>query len=460
MNFKSKQEAIKYYVDGGMTEEDAKKLVDSNAKTKSLPDKAEAGKVQVIKAEEVLKDYQDLSGKTTSLESEIKELNTKVEDLSAENKAVKEELAKRKSEVSVNEKDDLSFGYKSIEEFAKDTFLAAKSGEKPEKLKKMGETLDNMKAVGSPTASTFVDEDGGFLIPTEFSPELLKIEKENGDFYNRARQIDLGTNSLTVPTIDGFDESSGVLFGNVVALWRKELDELTAKNPKFGEVTLKLNKLTGLAYVSDEMMEDSPVSVNGMLTDLFGQAMAYAKDKAMISGSGAGQPLGILNSPAKITVSANGAANTILAQDVIDMYVRAHGRDEDLVWIANRNTLPQLYLMTVDVGTGGGIVWMPGNSMAGGLHQSMLGIPIIFSDHAKSLGTEGDLMLVNWKQYLWGKKSGGGVKAATSIHLKFDFDQVAFRITERVDGQVWWKSARTPENGSTTSPIVTLATRS
>ena len=205
MNFKSKQEAIKYYVDGGMTEEDAKKLVDSNAKTKSLPDKAEAGKVQVIKAEEVLKDYQDLSGKTTSLESEIKELNTKVEDLSAENKAVKEELAKRKSEVSVNEKDDLSFGYKSIEEFAKDTFLAAKSGEKPEKLKKMGETLDNMKDAGSPTASTFVDEDGGFLIPTEFSPELLKIEKENGDFYNRARQIDLGTNSLTVPTIDGFD---------------------------------------------------------------------------------------------------------------------------------------------------------------------------------------------------------------------------------------------------------------
>ena len=249
--------------------------------------------MQVIKAEEVLKDYQDLSGKTTSLESEIKELNTKVEDLSAENKAVKEELAKRKSEVSVNEKDDLSFGYKSIEEFAKDTFLAAKSGEKPEKLKKMGETLDNMKDAGSPTASTFVDEDGGFLIPTEFSPELLKIEKENGDFYNRARQIDLGTNSLTVPTIDGFDESSGVLFGNVVALWRKELDALTAKNPKFGEVTLKLNKLTGLAYVSDEMMEDSPVSVNGMLTDLFGQAMAYAKDKAMITGSGAGQPLGI-----------------------------------------------------------------------------------------------------------------------------------------------------------------------
>jgi hypothetical protein len=46
------------------------------------------------------------------------------------------------------------------------------------------------------------------------------------------------------------------------------------------------------------------------------------------------------------------------------------------------------------------------------------------------------------------------------MHLKFDYAQSAFRMIFELDGQPFLNSVITPYKGSTTtSPIVTLATR-
>ncbi len=458
MEFKSKKEARDYMIKGGMTPEKAKTYVDENHK--DLPENPE---MKVIKKEEVQGEFDNIDtrigGVEESVESAVDIANKTQEDITV----IKNELVKlnRDGGIEVHTKVDETFGYSCMEEFAIELVMSDKQGEKTEKLVKMGETIDRMKAVGSPTMSTFLDDNGGFLIPPEFSNQILEVEVENNDFFKRATSIPMSSNSITVPYVDGFDQSSGVIFGNVLALWAKELDALTGKNPKFGTITLTLNKLTGLAYASSEMIEDSPQSIAGMLTRMFGTAMGYATDKALYAGTGAGQPLGILNAAAKVEVPKEGGqpALTIVPANIVKMFSRAWGRMSDFVWVANKNVIPQLYLMTVDVGTGGTVAWMPGNSMAGSPHQTLMGIPLIFSDHAKSLGTAGDIALVNWKHYLVGEKTGRGLQSAVSIHLKFDFDQSVFKITKRLDGQPWWKTVRTPENGATLAPVVTLAAR-
>jgi hypothetical protein len=50
---------------------------------------------------------------------------------------------------------------------------------------------------------------------------------------------------------------------------------------------------------------------------------------------------------------------------------------------------------------------------------------------------------------------------ASSIHLRFDYDQTAFRFVFRIDGQPWWPTAATPlyATSDTLSPFVTLAER-
>lgn len=46
------------------------------------------------------------------------------------------------------------------------------------------------------------------------------------------------------------------------------------------------------------------------------------------------------------------------------------------------------------------------------------------------------------------------------MHLRFDYDEAAFRLVFRLDGQPWWASALTPYQGSAAqSCFVTLAGR-
>jgi HK97 family phage major capsid protein len=117
--------------------------------------------------------------------------------------------------------------------------------------------------------------------------------------------------------------------------------------------------------------------------------------------------------------------------------------------------------MSLTVGTGGVPVFMPANGAAGRPFDTLFGLPLIWNRQCKTLGTVGDIVLCDWSQYLVGLKAGqAGMQMATSIHIKFDYLQTAFRFSFRMDGQPWWKQAlQPPESEKTLSPFITLATR-
>ncbi len=67
-------------------------------------------------------------------------------------------------------------------------------------------------------------------------------------------------------------------------------------------------------------------------------------------------------------------------------------------------------------------------------------------------------MCVNWGEYLVGTLQG--IQMAESIHVRFENNERAFRITIRQGGEPWWRSDMTPVNSTATlSPYVALATR-
>ena len=84
-----------------------------------------------------------------------------------------------------------------------------------------------------------------------------------------------------------------------------------------------------------------------------------------------------------------------------------------------------------------------------------MGKPLLWTEKAQTLGTAGDIALVDLSQYIIGEK--GGLQVATSIHFKFDYDQQSFRFVLRYDGQPTWSSALTPlRSSSTLSPFIVL----
>ena len=302
---------------------------------------------------------------------------------------------------------------------------------------------------------------GGFLVPEEFRPDLMQIPLEQSVIRPRAFTMPMASNTLRIPSIKDTSHASN-LFGGVSASWGSEGEDVSSSTnqPAFGQVVLDAKKLTGYTVISNELVQDSAIAIETLLTRLFGQAISYFEDVAFISGTGAGQPQGILNSECLISVAkeTGQAATTIVKENLDKMYSRMLPSSlGNSVWLAHNDTFPQLASLSQAVGTGGGPVWV--SNVAGGPPNSIYGRPIIFTEKAATLGTVGDIMLVDLSYYLIGDRQA--LTTSASPHVRFTTQETVFLFSERLDGRMWLDSALTPRNGSNTvSPAVALATRS
>ena len=348
-------------------------------------------------------------------------------------------------------------GFKSMIHFAHDIYKAGEGGRQSSEL---------LTGWGTKTAGPLEigdDSQGGYLVPTEFLATLLEKAQEAAIVRSRALFIPMATNSISIPYVAESSRADS-LFGGVIIYHPAEAGSKTASKPLFGKLTLTLKKLVGLVYASDELLEDSPISIAPMINRMFPAAIAFTEDEEFINGTGAGQALGVMNSGCLVTVAKEGgqALKTIVYNNIVKMWSRLFSPSMgNSIWIANNDTFPQLATMALAVGTGGSVAYMPAGGLSGSPYATLMGRPLIMTEHCQTLGTTGDLILCDWSQYLIGGKSGSPIKTASSIHLKFDYDETAFRFVLRYDGQPWWKTTLTPKHSTLTlSPFVALATRS
>ena len=128
-------------------------------------------------------------------------------------------------------------------------------------------------------------------------------------------------------------------------------------------------------------------------------------------------------------------------------------------WFINNSVWEQIWSLNEPVGTGGVPMFIPAGGLTDTPAGTLLGRPIIPIEQAEALGTKGDVILADWSRYLlFGK---GGIRSASSIHVYFDTDEVAFRWTWRINGEPADQAPVTQYKGSTTiSPFVVLDNRS
>ena len=303
-------------------------------------------------------------------------------------------------------------------------------------------------------------DQGGFLVPEAFRAELLALALEASVVRQRATVIPMGGLTVRMPTIRDTSHASTV-YGGISGQWIAEAGSIsgTTNEPTFSQVALTAKKLTGYTRVSNELMADSAIALEAALRTMFGEGIAYFEDDAFIAGSGAGQPVGVLNAGALVSVAkeTGQAASTVVWENIVKMFSRMHpaslGR---AVWYCNPDVLPQLAAMSLTVGTGGAPVWVANG--ANGLPPTFLGRPLIYTEKAETLGTAGDIVFADFSKYLIGDRQS--LEVSSSIHERFTNDQTTWRFIHRVDGRPWVDSALTPRNGSNTlSPFVALAAR-
>ena len=305
-----------------------------------------------------------------------------------------------------------------------------------------------------------VGSEGGFLVPEEFRAELLMLALEMAVVRPRARVIPMAGLRVLIPAIRDTSHATSV-FGGVQASWLGESADLsTVREPTFMQIALTARKLTGYTRASNELIADSAISLESIIGQLFPQAIAYFEDEAFMNGTGAGQPLGIINADALISVAkeTGQAATTLVYENLIKMFARMLPQSLNrAVWVMHPDTFPQLATLSLAVGTGGSAVWL--SNAAGGAPATILGRPVVFSEKCQTLGTAGDVYFADFGYYLIGDRMA--LQMASSPHVRFNNDETVWRFTQRVDGRPWVVAALTPRYGtSTMSPFVAVATRS
>ncbi len=307
-----------------------------------------------------------------------------------------------------------------------------------------------------------VPQDGGFLVQQDFSNELLKMAHNTGVLANLTRKqpISAQSNSIKITGVDETSRTAGNRWGGIRGYWASEAETKTKSKPKFRIIELGLNKLIGLVYLTDELLQDT-VALESFVTQGFAEEFGFLIDDSIINGNGVGMPQGILNSNTLVSVSkeTGQAATTIVAENIEKMYSRIFSSSiGNAKWYTNQDCWPQIFQLHHAVGTGGVPMFIPAGGLTNTPSGTLMGLKIQPIEQCQTLGTKGDVILADLGQYVTADKNP--MTSASSIHVKFLTDQLALRFVYRFDGQPIWSSALTPYKGTNTvSPFVTLNAR-
>jgi HK97 family phage major capsid protein len=278
-------------------------------------------------------------------------------------------------------------------------------------------------------ASENVNADGGYAVPDQYATTIFNDILSQDSLFNDCFTIPMISNNLKLPALNYTKQGS---FG-VTAYWEGEAAPIPMSKWNLRQPQLTLNKLTALTPVTSELLEDG-IAVDSTINFLASQAITYSLNDAIINGTGAGQPTGVVGHGSTLNLTRT-TSNVVVSADVIGMDSGFIGDENRAQWLISKADVnPQL--LTIQDANGRYLYFAPGSFGDVKGPANMLGKRVRPLINCQPLGTSGDIILWDPKSYVIGYKASGVTKAM-SIHLYFATDQVAYRWTMRVDGRPW-----------------------
>lgn len=324
--------------------------------------------------------------------------------------------------------------------------------------------VDPRLLAGATGLNQQIPSEGGFLVAPEIASTIW--DEMNADRLALLPRTDSYTvtgESAILPANAETSRVQGSLYGGLRAYWISEADQITKSKPTFRQIRLEPQSCAVLAYGTEKLLANAGPVLEQYLTRAAAAAITHLVNQAIVEGTGAGQPKGLLTSGSVVSVAKESgqAAASVLPENVAKMWARLHPiARENAVWLYHSSVEPALDTLAT-------VVKNSSSENVGGYAakvfdpelRTLKGRPILPCDFCAVLGTVGDLILVDLKSYATATR--GTIETALSMHVRFDYAESAFRFMFAVDGQTWLQSAITPAKGSDTlSTVVTLATRS
>ncbi len=220
------------------------------------------------------------------------------------------------------------------------------------------------RMVPDETRALIVGDDvkGGYLAPAEFQTEVIRGIVEISPIRQAVRVGSTSAGSVILPK----------LTGRPTASWVGEDEERPETTMTYGQLEIPMHELACYIDVSQRLLEDSAINVDGEIASELSQEFALKEGSAFSNGDGAKKPVGVQRTVGVAEV-VNGHATNLNADKLIAMmYALPAQYRNNASWLMNNTSLG--IVRTLKDGNGN-YLWQP--SYQAGQPSTLLGRPII-----------------------------------------------------------------------------------
>lgn len=292
---------------------------------------------------------------------------------------------------------------------------------------------------------------GGVLVPEEYSANLIELTFQESPILSRLTRMPVGAPSGRIPSLDYYaapTAGSGqtAAAAGMTVTTTAEGATLTETQPSFEEIQWNVHKIGGYVEVTKELMDDSPMAIEAIIRQRSSMAIDSKLVRNVLRGSGAGEPLGILNANAAVGVTP-ASDNAFGEADALNMVAKLKTVNNRVAWLMHPSIIPDFANFTA---SNADLVDWNMN-----IRGSLLGYPIYYSEHLPLANASGAVILADLSAYYLFERSG--LQVAYSEHAAFTSEKGTWRFSLRADGQPAFKSAisgANPGSAYTQSPFV------
>ena len=268
---------------------------------------------------------------------------------------------------------------------------------------------------------------GGFLVPEEFTNEILRLMPTYGVIRRECRIFPMSSDVKKIPKA-GTTELS--------ASWVGEGGQIKSTDPNFGQATLSVNKLGAIPKVTSELLDDADNEIISYLAELIAEAFAKEEDSQGFSGTGS--PFIGLLTGSGIPTNPHASGTGFITLSYQDL-VTATGELYD-----NALENAKFYFHRTMIAHIRGLITTAGAPIFGGTAKEVAGYPLISAEslpgirhaNAKTDATKYALFGNLRKALALGDRKAITMKLSTEATVGgdnlFEQDMVALRAIERI----------------------------
>jgi HK97 family phage major capsid protein len=203
-------------------------------------------------------------------------------------------------------------------------------------------------------------------------------------------------------------------------------------DPTFSSITLKSQKVAVLTKVSRELLQDSGIDLVAYLGRTLGTSIGIKVNNLLTVGTGTVEAKGIIAAAGAGITGGTAVSGAFTADNLIDL---AHSVDGAYVrngagWMMRRSSMGTLRKLK---DTAGQYLYVPAASI--GVPDSFMGFPIFENPDVAATATSAKSVAFGWFGS-YHVRQVGGIEVARSDDAYFASDEVGFRVTMRIWGDL------------------------